>query len=939
MTSPGAWIALAALVLWAGPATLGAAPAGSPWREVETDLPADPALTRGTLENGVRFAVMQHPYPRNRVSLRLLVAAGSREERDDERGLAHFVEHMAFRGTKAYAHGNLTRELQKLGIGVGPDSNAFTAYDNTLYVLELPDNRPETLGTALTVFREFAENVTFEEAAIELERRIILNEKSLRTTPEMREREFNRFFLWPDARELKRIPIGSTEIISRAGRDQLQSFYDAWYRPERMALVVAGDIDPAVASDLVRRTFSDLRGRGEPRPQPPGLVVDAAAKDPSYLYRETSINGALVVLEQPYESAFAPDTPEARKRSLNLALALAMFQARVRRASMVPDAPFSSPAIDTDGPVRDWGLISFAASSRIDNWRTTLEAMDRALRQALDHGFNAGELRQAKAEFANSYEQAARSAGTRHAGSLASSLVGHFLQGNPVVTPAAMRDEMVRQLATVTLADCLEAFRETWTEEPPRVFVGANQVFEDKPEEIARVLTASRKTPVTPAPDIPEVSFAYGDFGPPGRLERHQTIDDLAIEVAEFANGARLNFKPTTFDQDLVMVSVRVGYGRRTMPSPGLDLLAYSAFLNGGLGRHPWAELGTILAGKSVRLSFAVDDDALAFTAYTSRRDLGFCLGLVTAYLTDPAYRPDSLGEARVILSTEYSRVEMAPGGQIFSRLDRLLTGDDRFGLPEPDQMAPLTLERLTAWIGPQLKSGPLEVALVGDLTWDDALAAVSGTLGALPPREPRQPAGRSITAFVPSRGLERFTSGSQVRLGTSAVVFPVGDVATLRQERSCVMLAAILQEMLRVGLREELGATYTPSVTFSRRRAFPGLAYFAISADTLPADLAKVPPIIAKALQQLQANGVPAELFARIRQTTLREVEDDSRTNGYWLGNVLAGLQQYPEKIVEARNLTSDFTAITPAELRQAAIRYFPGSNARSFVALPPGR
>ncbi len=256
---------------------------------------------------------------------------------------------------------------------------------------------------------------------------------------------------------------------------------------------------------------------------------------------------------------------------------------------------------------------------------------------------------------------------------------------------------------------------------------------------------------------------------------------------------------------------MRVGYGRRTLALPGLDLFAYSAFLAGGVGRHTSPELSTIVAGKSVSLGFVVDDDALVFSARTSPRDLEFGLKLIAAYLTDPAYRADSLGEARVIISTEYAQMNTAPGGQIFSRLERLLSGDARFGLPESDQLGALSLERLAAWLGPQLKSGPLEVALVGDLSWDDAAGAVARTLGALPAREPRVAAGPAIVRIRPPKGVERFTSGPQVRYASSAVVFPAGDVYSGRQERACVVLAAVLQEMLRVGLREDLGAPTRP--------------------------------------------------------------------------------------------------------------------------------
>lgn len=935
---PGLRRSLALAILFAVSALPARAATAAPWRETDSDLPADPALQRGVLENGVRYSVLRHAYPTNRVSVRLLVASGSRDERNDERGIAHFVEHMAFRGTKSFPKGAVSVELEKLGIGFGPDSSAFTSYDNTIYVLELPDNKPETLGFALKLFREFAEGITFEPEAIDLERPIILNEKAIRNNSDYREVGNNQAFLWPTAREVYRSPIGLAETINRFRREQLVAFYDAWYRPERMAVIVTGDIEPAATLELVRRNFADLRGRGEPPPAPTGLVPERAGDQSLQVYREQTISGVGIIFEHPYESAPKPDTRSGRKLLLDLALATTMFQSRVRRESQGPDAVFSSPVVSIDGPVQGWGLISFSGSTRIDGWRATLLSMEQKLRQAREHGFTPGELKQAKAAFAAAYEEGVRTADTRHAASLAGALVDNLLHGTPLSTPATVRDEMQPLLAAASLDDCNAAFRDVWEDVSPKLFVVGNTAFEVPNPEIQLAWSESRATAVAPPAEVTETVFAYNDFGPAGRLDRHQSAPDLGIELGEFGNGVRINFKPTTFDRETILLTVRAGSGRQSMPAIGLNVLANAAFLGGGLGRHPWPELSTLISGRNLSLSFAVDDDALVFAARTSRQDLEFCLRLIAAYFSDPAYRVSSLGDASVAISTVYGQIRNSPGGEIGARAERILTGDGRFGMPSADEMNTRDLTQLADWVNPQLQSGPVEVAFAGDVTWDEVVAATAKTLGALPPRQPRLPVNRNFIRIAAPSGVQTFTTAPMIRQASLSVVFPAGDVYGAEQDRRCDLLAEVLQEMFRLALREELGATYTPSASFVRHPAFPGLSYFLVSADVLPADLNKLPPVISKTVQNIQKDGVPPEIFARVRQTTLRRNDDGTRTNGYWLGAVLSALQQYPEQLAEARSMRNDYAAITAREMQQLAIRYFQGPRSFSFLAVPPG-
>ncbi len=911
--------------------------AAAPWPERASDLAPDPALRSGTLANGLRYAVRPHGFPAGRVALRLVVAVGSREEREEERGLAHFLEHMAFRGTKAYPRGELMPALERLGIAPGPDNTAFTYYDHTTYILELPDPRPAMLRQGLGVFREVAEGITFDADLIELERAVVLNEKSLRNTPQAREHDANRNFLWPTAREIRRSPIGLADTVSNLTRAHFVAFYDAWYRPERMAVIVTGDIDPDDAVAMVREIFGPLQARAPARPEPTGLVAVQANDGRVGIYREDAIVGAGIMFEHPLPNPPRPDTADNRREGIQRGVAIGMFYVRLRELAQREAGVITSPNTSLEDPVQDWLLASFSSSGRTDNWRQVATAMEQELRRAKTHGFTAEEFRQAVSSYRAHYDAAVRTADTRESSALAAGLEQSFLSGLPFVTPETARDSVRPILDALTPEDCLAAFRRAWGEGTPRVFIGSNSSLPIGIADVARVLEASRQVEVAPPQERAAVTLAYSDFGPAGALRRVQAVAGLDLRLAEFGNRVRLNFKPTAFDQGFVSFVARIGNGRQGLPVRGLDTYANSVFVNGGLGRHAAADLSSIFAGHNVDIRFSVQDDALLFSGRCAREDLLLSLRLVAAYLTDAAYRPEGLRNLQSDVSTIYSSFTNSPGGVVHGQLEFLLSGgDQRFGLPDAGQILGRSHTELAAWLTPQLRSGPVELSVVGDTSWEEASAAVAATLGALPPRSSRGAEPNRPVKFVPGGLVRTFASAPSLRQANVTLVFPIPDAVDVHQERRCQMLAEVLDERIRIALREELGATYTPSVNFVQNQGFEGFDYIQFSADVLPTHFDRVAPVIRREIATLQREGIGADLFSRVRETILRQRENELRTNAYWLYTALDGIQQYPAKLAAVRDRTADYAGITAGELNAVARRYLIPAESYMFTAIP---
>ncbi len=924
---------------------LAASLRAGPWPEVQSDLAPDPSVRWGVLANGLRYAVRHNPEPKGRASLRLLVAAGSIEERESERGLAHFIEHMAFRGTREHPNGGLTTELQRLGVGFGPDTAAFTFWDHTIYQLELPDTSEPTLLEGLGVFREYAQDISFDPGLIDRERDVILNERDTRDTPMARAADANMELLWPGSLQVRRKPIGLPENIRRFTRDQFLDYYDAWYRPERMAVVVVGDVDPDAVARLIGSAMEGVKARGPARPDEMALAPADCGKPDVRVFIDQGLPGADCEMEHPFPEATAPDTHARRVAQLRRAIAFSILQHRAAKLAKNSDGRFVVPAAAVSNPVSGWALAALGASGRIDNWKTFMADLDREHRRAFTYGFTAAELAVARTSFAAAYEDSVRTSATWHSDWIAGAIAGSIVKGTVFATPSAIQRDLEADLAATTPADCLEEYRRAWTSQSLHVFIATNPTFRVTPREIAETLNTSRSTPATRPAEAEPAAFAYTDFGPAGRIVRSEQVRDLDVWEAEFANGVRLNFKATSFEVGSVQVSLRVGNGRLSQPEskPGLDLLANAIVPTGGLGKHVAEDLQDVLAGHLLSVNFAVDSDALDFNARCAPKDLGLCLQLIAAYLTDTAYRPDAMAQAKASVVSMYASIASSPAGPITMQSTRVLSGGDRrFGTATFPEFGARTIAEVRDWIDPQFREGPIELSVVGDTTWEEASARVGATLGALPRRTERSRVVSSQVLKVPRRPSKPvFVSTTDPSLRQVAITWfcPVPDLSGVHMERRCRLLAALLAERMRVRLRVELGAAYAFAADFEQLDGFPDFSFFVVYTTVAPEHAQRTDELIKSEIKALQRGRFTDDEFERVKLPFLTKREEDTRDNGYWSYTVLRDAQQRPERLAAARDRRSDCAAIGKSDIKTLASRYFDYARWFQFVAYPQVR
>jgi zinc protease len=905
------------------------------------DFKPDPAIRFGTLPNGLRYAVQPWPTPKGEVSLRMRFAVGSLMERDDQAGLAHFLEHMAFNGSENVPESEFDRILSREGLAFGPDSNAYTSWEETVYQLDMPNAQRLELG--LSMMRETAGRLLLDPAAIDRERGVIAGEERVRDNPGYRQFKAWATQVTAGTAIPRRVPIGSMRVVAEAPRERFVELYRGYYRPEHSFLVVVGDVDPVKVEAEVARLFSDWQVATPAGPAPDRGVPDARPGDVKVLVEPQG--GALVRLTHARAAANAPDTNAKRRADLLEDLAASMLNERLERIARRAGAPIVTASTGSGEWFKTAHLATIEAQpTDMTKWREALGVIDLELRRALAHGFTADEFAVALASRRAAYERAAQQAGARRSTEIAQSLINAF-NADEVATDAASELAWFNAVAPgLTVEAAGAALRETWgpkwETEAPMVFISATAPIEGGEAAVRAAHEAARAAPAT-APQAQAVkAWDYVSFGAPGRVVSTRAITDLGVTQVRFANGVALNVKPSTFEAGRVRTQVRFGNGQMGLPAskPGLGFAISSAFAAGGLKRFDADELTKALAGRTIGYGVGVGDDAFTFNAATTPQDLELQMQVDAAFLTDPAWRPDGLARLKASKDVIYRSVVSSPGAVWGTQGEAILrSGDRRFAFPTPAEFDALTLSAARQALDPALKSAPLEITIVGDTSVEAATRAVAKTFGALPRRAASAgttPAMRAVR-FPAGRGTETLTHAGRADQAMAMVFWPMRDYGDGSEARALRVLQSIFQVRLTEVLREKLGDTYSPGTDWSPSTAFPGYGTIGGIAEVKPAEVDRVIGEMERIAADLARGNIGQDLFDRARAPLIADIEETRNNNPWWV-NWLSGSASDPRRLTIIRDGRAQYERVTLSQARALARQYFDPTKARLVRVMP---
>lgn len=934
-------------IFFVGAAPCVAAPSGAPagaertppWNAETSDLEPDASIIYGRLPNGLRYAIRPNQRPQNQVLVRMTIDFGSAAEAEDEQGLAHFIEHMAFNGSTNVPEGEMVKMLERLGLSFGADTNASTGYTQTQYKLDLPKSDARLIERALFLMRETARELSFNPSAVDRERGIIQAERRERENFGFQSvRAANNLF-YPNTFYATRYPIGTAEVIETAPAERMMALYRKYYRPDRIKIIVVGPVDPMFIERELVAKFADWQVDAPPLGELDQCVLDTKRGLSAQSFVHPAVSESMGV-QQFLQDKKRPDTFERAMVELRMDIATTILSRRMTRRSRDEDVPFLGGGVNFNfGLCDQYAAIGYGVAGKDGSWRALLAFTEQSVRQAVEHGFEESEITEQVKRLDARYENAAKDEGTQSSSAIANALVA---LDEDVYNSDKYRQLLWRQVRPFLTRSDINAEFARWfgRMDAPQIFLTTKQSDAVPADEILAVYAASRSTPVTAPISRAASTFAYTDFGSAGTVVADKVISDLGIRTVRFANGVLLNLKKTDFEDNRIRYSLRIDGGQLHFGKEKAVLarLMSATYASGGLEAHDIEDLRSLLAGTTVSPGFGVADNYFGGAGAVAPADLQRQLQVMAAYTQHPGYSENALRLFRRPLPELYQRLDAGPASALGVAMSKIMTDDDpRFSLPPLETIQTADFNMLKEALGDVLKQNRVEIALVGDLDEEAAIAAVARSFGALPPRtaDGQNYATQLQLGWSATRGTFNIPhKGEADQLGWRRVWTTTGDNYQ-KTTQAMDLLARILTLRLTDELREKLGATYGVSASSDMSNLYRARGAFAVSTSGAPKDLATIEATVDQVIKELVAAPVDADLFERARKPVLESYADWKKRNDVWL-SVAAEAQTNTDKLNRFQQNEASFTSITPKDIWSLAKIYLDKPAEFTFRALP---
>ena len=935
------------LFLWIGLLTAFVATAQEtatspePSIDLQAELPIEEAVRKGQLDNGLTFLIRTNQKPENRAELWLVVNAGSIQEDDDQQGLAHFVEHMAFNGTRNFEKQELVDYLESIGMTFGPDINAFTSFDETVYMLTIPTDDDETVATAFQILEDWAHGLAFDEEEIDKERGVVVEEWRLGRGAEARIRDKQFPILFKDSRYAERLPIGKKEILESAPYEALRRFYRDWYRPDLMAVVAVGDFDPDSIEKLIEKHFSTLRMPEKHRKRETYPVPD---QDGDLFAITTDPEATLTSVGVYYKLPKRPrGTAADYRRGVVEAIYHGMLNARLNELTQEADPPFLFGVSASAGFVRSRDFFLQAAGVREGQVIRGLEALLTEADRADSFGFTETELARMKADLLRAYEQAYAERDKRESGSLAAEYMRHYLEEEPI-PGIEMELEMVREfLPTITLEELNELAEKAITQTNRVVLLSgpekADQPLPDEEalnavfESVARAETAAYVDRIRDKPLL--------ESQPAGSpVIEEKTIEEIEVTEWRLENGIRVVLKPTDFKNDQVLVTAFSPGGHSLVSDAqhSSAVFADSVLAEGGVGDFDAIELEKALAGKLVSVSPFIGELEEGITASASPQDLETLFQLLYLSVTAPRADPEAfqafMTRMESFIENRQARPEIA-----FSDEIQLVTYGGHLRRRPISKEILNEIELATAveiFRDRFADTGDFTFLVVGNFELDTLRPLVERYLGGLPTTG-REETWRDVGAD-PVEGALEVTMHRGLEPKSRVQLIVRGPAEWNRESLHDIQsLAAALRIRLREVLREDMGATYGVGVNGILVDRPKQRYLFSIGFGCAPENVEDMITAVRQEIEAVQENGLDDTYAEKVREAQRRRREVSLKENSFWI----SVLRTYYTRDMDPRLILDYETLVervTPEQLKASAKTYLTGENSMRAILFPAG-
>ena len=940
-SKPAAVAPQAATAAPAAPAHVSPAKPATSANPDDAALPLWPQVKHGQLANGLSYYVLPHGKPEKRAFLWLAVNAGSVQEDEDQRGLAHFDEHMAFNGTRRFPKADIVNYLEKIGMRFGADLNARTSFDDTVYELEVPTDDKAFIAKGLDILHDWAGDVSYDPTEVDKERGVVLEEWRLGRGAQQRLFDKQAPVLFKGSRYAIRLPIGLPEIIQKAPRDRLYRFYKDWYRPDLMAVIAVGDFDdPAAIEKQIQDRFGDLKNpagerartaAGVPRAEGTRVSIETDREMP-----ETVVSVYNVL----------PHRPEASFRDFRRLIVEQVYQSILNeRFSVIarrPDAPFTAAAAGIDSPVREIDTFAREAQAKAGKLEATLESLFTEVLRVERHGVTQSELDRARAILTRFYEQNEAEETTADSRNYTEEFTRNFFEGEFVVGRTAETALAKKALPTISLAEMNELARSFGGADNRVILIagpdtGPASALPSRERVLAIIDEVSRRT-IEPWEDR-AVGQALMDKPPrPGKIVKEARKAAIGVTEWTLGNGARVIVKPTDYEADQVSL-LGTSPGGVAMASdkafPDARFADHIAGV-GGVGTHDAEELGKLLAGKHVTASAEIGETTESVEASASLRDLETMFQVVHLAMTQPRRDDRAIAVWRANTKEQLANRLRVPEVQFQIQSQELLYRDNPRRKPAmPGDIDKVDADKAFAFYKSRFgDAADFTFVIVGAFDLAQLRPLVETYLASLPAHGRKEK--EKDLGIRKARGVVKhaWNLGQEPKANVH-LLFHGDETWTRDKDRDLFILGQVLSIRLREVLREDKGGVYGVGVGGSIDRAPHQERDFTVSFGCDPARVDELVQATFDEVAQIQRTGIGNEYLEKIRQTFTREREVQLRSNGFWLGWLSSAYTHGddPTLVLDPSKMTARMTS---ANVQAAARRYVDSKQYFEAILLP---
>ncbi|MCP3964723.1 MAG: insulinase family protein [bacterium] len=890
---------------------------------LDAEIPLDPALRHGRFDNGLAWYVRANRKPEKRAELRFFLNVGSLQEDDDQQGLAHFMEHMAFNGSLNFEKKELISYLETIGMRYGADINAYTSYDETVLMLTVPTDDSEVLAKAFLILEDWAHNLTLDEQAIDTERGVLIEEWRIRRGAGARLADQQIPVLYRNSRYAERLPIGKKEVLENAPYEAVRRFYGDWYRPDLMAVVAVGDFDPDKVEHLIRRHFGAIGMPETVRPREiwpvPGHreTLWSFTTDPEVTRTSVSV---YYKLPRPETGTFG----DYRNRLIEK-LYSSMLNERLGEIARLADPPFLSGYSATYNLARS--RLGHIQSATVEDGGVErgLEAVLVEAERVDRHGFTPTELERAKRDLERNYQHAYRERDSQPSSALAAECGRNFLEGESMPGIEIELELVRRFLPTIDLAE-VNRLAESWITDENRVVLVSGPEKAGVPlptkDDLLAVFDSIGKHDIAPWIDEVRDEPLVAEAPEPGKVVSEKTIEEVGVTEWRLANGVRVVLKPTDFhnDQILLIGSSPGGHSLVADEDHPSAIVATDIIAESGFGSFSSIELRKALAGKVVAASAYISEREEGIQGRAASEDLETLFELLYLSFTAPRFDPEAYQSLRTRWQIRVENRLSRPETVWTDQMRRAQTQGHRRRRPfSKELISEIDPEKALAIYRDRFADATdFTFVLVGNFQLAEIRPLIETWLGGLPAAGRRE-SWRDVGVEMPqkttrvevSKGLE---PKSLVRL------YFYGPAEWSRESQSDIQaLAEVLLIRLREELREKLGVTYGAWVrgALSLR---PKQEYsFRIGFGCAPEEVDHLTEVLFAELRSIQENGIDESYLDKVKEAARRQREVDLKENSFWLYELRSSYihGHDPRWILE---LEESSRAVTVERLRSAA-------------------